>query len=220
MENNEKIKLFLTDEHKIMRDGLKVLFNNHPNIVIIGEADNFETTEKLLNNMAPDIITIGMNIEGSNYIDFVKNLSREYPYLKIIAHSAYKEKTFVSEVLKAGSHAYVHKNESFSELVKAIESVFHGDVYLCPRVANIVMSSYLQEFSQKSTSSESTLTERERDVLKLLATGKSSKEIALELYISTKTVDTHRRQIMNKVNLFSVPELTKYAIRCGLASIN
>ena len=150
----------------------------------------------------------------------VKKLSMDFPNIKIIAHSAYNEKTFVSEMLKAGCCAYVHKNESFSELVKAIETAFHGNVYLCPRVANIVMSSYLQGFSQNNSSMETSLTERERDVLKLLADGKSSKEIALALYISTKTVDTHRRQIMNKVKLFSVPELTKYAIRCGLASIN
>ena len=109
MENNEKIKILITDDHKVMRDGLKLLFSNYPQMAIVGEADNLETTEQIVNKAMPDIITIGMNIEGSNYIDFVKNLSREYPYLKIIAHSAYKEKTFVSEVLKAGSHAYVHK---------------------------------------------------------------------------------------------------------------
>lgn len=220
MNDNEKIKVFLIDEHKIMRDGLRVLFNNYSNILVAGEANDLETTEQLINKVKPDAITLGMNIEGSNYIDVVRNLSRKFPDIKIIAHSAYNEKIFVSEMLKAGCCAYVHKNETFSELVKAIESACHGDVYLCPRVANIVMSSYLQEFSSNNSLTETTLTERERDVLKLLATGKSSKEIALELYISTKTVDTHRRQIMNKVNLFSVPELTKYAIRCGLASIN
>ena len=169
-------------------------------IIVVGEADNLKTSEQLVNKVRPDVITIGMNIEGSNYIDIVKKLSKEFPDIKIIAHSAYNEKTFVSEMLKAGCCAYVHKNETFSELVKAIETAFHGDVYLCPRVANIVMSSYLQKFSQKSSFMETALTERERDVLKLLADGKSSKEIALELYISTKTVDTHRRQIMNKIN--------------------
>lgn len=220
MDNTENIKVFLIEEHKVMREGLRILFNNHPNIIVAGEADDLETAEPLINKVRPDVITLGMNIESGNYIDFVKKLAKEYPNIKIIAHSAYKENTFVSEVLKAGSSAYVHKNESFSELVRAIESIFHGEVYLCPQVANIVMSNYLQMFSQQNSITETTLTERERDVLKLLATGKSSKEIAVELYISTKTVDTHRRQIMNKVNLFSVPELTKYAIRCGFASIN
>lgn len=220
MDNNGKIKVFLIDEHKIMRDGLKVLFSNHPRISVIGEADNLKTTEQFVHKVRPDVITIGMNIDGSNYIDIVKKLSKEFPDIRIIAHSSYNEKAFVSEMLKAGSCAYVHKNETFSELVKAIEAAIHGDVYLCPRIAHIVMSSYLKEFSHKNSLMETSLTERERDILRLLADGKSSKEIALLLYISTKTVDTHRRQIMNKINLFSLPELTKYAIRCGLASIN
>ena len=219
MEINEKIKILLVDEHKIMRDGLRLLFNDHPKFQVVGEADNLNTIEQLVQKVTPDIITIGMNIDGDSYIDIVKKLSKEFPDTGIIAHSAYNEKSFVSEMLKAGCKAYVHKNENFSELVKAIETVFNGDIYLCPRVANIVMDSYLQEFSPKKPL-ETSLTERERDVLKLLADGKSSKEIALSLYISTKTVDTHRRQIMNKINLFSVPELTKYAIRCGLTSIN
>jgi len=220
MEKKENIKVFLVEEHKVMRDGLKILMSNQPGISVVGEADNLNSTEEQVPQVRPDIITVGMNINGCNYIDIVKTLSKEFPDIRIIAHSAYIEKSFVSEMLKAGSCAYVHKNETFAELVKAIESAIRGDVYLCPRVANIVMKSYLKEFSQKDTSMDNSLTDRERDVLRLLADGKSSKEIALELYISTKTVDTHRRQIMNKVNLFSVPELTKYAIRCGLTSIN
>jgi DNA-binding NarL/FixJ family response regulator len=220
MDDSNKIKLFLTDEDQVMRDGLRTLFSNHPKITVVGEADNLKKTEHFVQKVKPNIITVGMNINGCNYFNIVKTLSKEFPDIKIIAHSAFTEKTFVSEVLKAGSCAYVHKDETFSELVKAIEAVINGEVYLCPRVANIVMNSYLKEFSQKDTSAETTLTERERDVLKLLADGKSSKEIALALYISAKTVDTHRRQIMNKVNLFSVPELTKFAIRCGLTSIN
>ena len=114
-----------------------------------------------------------MNINGCNYINIVKKLSKEFPDIRIIAHSAYIEKDFVSEMLKAGSCAYVHKNEAFSELVKAIETAFHGEVYLCPQAANIVMNSYLKEFSQKDSLTETALTERERDVLRLLADGKS-----------------------------------------------
>ena len=220
MENKENIKVFLLEEHQVMRDGLRIMLCNYPGISVVGDADNLETTEEIVQKVRPDIITLGMNINGSNYADIVKTLVKDFPNIRIIAHSAYTEKAFVSDMLKAGTCAYVHKNETFSELIKAIEAAIRGDVYLCPRVASIVMNSYLKEFSQNDTSNDASLTERERDVLRLLADGKSSKEIALELYISTKTVDTHRRQIMNKVNLFSVPELTKYAIRCGLTSIN
>ena len=220
MNENEKIKILLTDDHKVMRDGLKLLFNNHPHMTIVGEADNLEAAERIVQNIRPDIITIGMNIDGENYIDTIRRLSKEYPDVRIIAHSVFIEKTFVSEMLKAGTCAYVHKEETFSELVKAINAAIHGEVYLCPRIANIVMSGYLHGLAQSNSTHDVSLTCREREVLRLLANGKSSKEIALVLHISTKTVDTHRRQIMSKVNLFTIPELTKYAIRCGLTSIN
>jgi two-component system, NarL family, response regulator NreC len=220
MDNNSKIKILLTDDHKITRDGLKVLFNNHPRMTIIGEADNLETAEQLAHQLRPDIITVGMNIDGVNHIDIVTKLAKEFPEIRIIALSAYTENSFVSEVLKAGTCAYVHKEETFSELVKAIDAAAHGNTYLCPRIAKTLMGSYIQELTHNSIVSETPLTEREREVLRLIANGKSSKEIALELHISTKTVDTHRRQIMNKTHNYSIPELTKYAIRCGLSTIN
>jgi DNA-binding NarL/FixJ family response regulator len=220
MNENGKIKILLTENQKIMRDGLKVLFNNHPRITIVGEADNLEAARQILHKLRPDIITVGMNINGINYIEHVKKLVKEFPDIRIIAHSAYVEKTFISQMLKAGTCAYVHKDETFAELIRAIDAAIHGDVYICPRIANIVMNGYLKGLAHNNSSSEESLTNREYEVLRLLAEGKSSKEIALTLHISTKTVDTHRRQIMNKINLFTIPELTKYAIRCGLTSIN
>ncbi len=220
MNEDKKIKILLTEDQKIMRDGLKVLFNNHPHMIIIGEADNLDAARQIALKLKPDIITVGMNINGINYIDRVRELAKEFPNIRIIAHSVYIEKTFIYQMLKAGTCAYVHKNENFVELVRAIEAAIHGEVYLCPRIANIVMNGYLQGLARNISSSEVSLTDRECEVLRLLANGKSSKEIAFTLHISTKTVDTHRRQIMNKMNLFSVPELTKYAIRCGLTSIN
>ena len=220
MNENGKIKILLTENQKVMRDGLKVLFNNHPRMTIVGEADNLEAARQVLHNLRPDIITVGMNINGIDYIEHVKILLKEFPGIRIIAHSAYAEKTFISQMLKAGTSAYVHKDETFAELVRAIDAAIRGDVYICPRIANIVMNGYLKGLAQNNTSSEESLTNREYEVLRLLAEGKSSKEIALALHISTKTVDTHRRQIMNKINIFTIPELTKYAIRCGLTSIN
>lgn len=220
MDEDGKIKILLTEDQKIMRDGLKVLFNNHPRMIIIGEADNLDAARQILQKLKPDILTVGMNINGVNYFESVRNFAKEFPDIRIIAHSAYIEKAFISQMLKAGTCAYVHKDENFAELVRAIDAAVHGDVYLCPRIANIVMNGYLQGLAQNSSLSEASLTDRECEVLRLLADGKTSKEIALKLHISTKTVDTHRRQIMNKINLFTVPELTKYAIRCGLTSIN
>ena len=220
MNDNGQIKILLADDHEIMRDGLKALLKNHPDIKIVGEAENCETAGLMAEKVRPDVITIGINIAGNNGIDTVRKLIKEFPEIKIIAHSMYLEKAFVSEMLKAGISAYVHKEHAFTELLNAIKATAHNEVYLCPKVASIVMNGYLNDLSQNSSSSEASLTDREREVLTLLANGKSSKQIALNLHISTKTVDTHRRQIMNKLTLYSLPELTKYAIRCGLTSIN
>jgi len=220
VDDNGTIRILLADDHKSMRDGLKALFNNHPSMKIVGEVENGETVELMAEKVRPDVITLGINIAGINSIDTVRKLAKEFPNISIIAHSVYLEKTFISEMLKAGISAYVHKDHAFSELLNAIDAAIHNEVYLCPKVANIVMNGYLKDLSQKGSSSEASLTEREREVLKLLANGKSSKQIALNLHISAKTVDTHRRQIMNKLNVYSLPELTKYAIRCGLTSLN
>jgi len=163
---------------------------------------------------------MGINISGTDSIDIVRKLVGQFPNIKIVAHSMYLEKLFISEMLKAGVCAYVYKGHDFNELLNAVDAAIHNKVYLCPNVASIVMDGYLKNLSHNSCSSELSLTNRERDILKLLTNGGSSKQIALNLHISTKTVDTHRRQIMNKLNLYSLPELTKYAIRCGLTSLN
>ncbi len=220
MESNGKIRVLLADRHKVMRDGLKALFSNHPNIKIVGESDDAETARELVNNLRPDIVTLGINIGGDTALATVKELIRQIPEIRIIAHSVYLEREFICEMLKLGIFAYVHKEQNFSELIKAIDAVVRNEIYLCPGTAEVVMKNYLRGLSHFECSSQMSLTDRERGILKLLSEGRSSKQIANELQISTKTVDTHRRQIMNKLNLFSMPELTKYAIRCGLTSLN
>ena len=220
MEGNGKIKVFLTDGHRIMRDGLKALFSNHPNIRIVGEADNADMLRELVDTLTPDIVTLGINIGAVPALQIVRDLVKRIPKIRIIAHSVYLEREFICDMLKSGVFAYVHKEQDFSELLKAIDAVAHNEIYLCPTAADVVMKNYIRGLSHLEYSATASLTDRERGILKLLSDGRSSKQIAASLRISTKTVDTHRRQIMNKLKLFSVPELTKYAIRCGLTSLN
>lgn len=220
MDENGKIRILLADDHKIMREGLKALFDNHSGMKIVGEVESAETIAVMVEKVNPDVINMGINISGTDSIDIVRKLVGQFPNIKIVAHSMYLEKLFISEMLKAGVCAYVYKGHDFNELLNAVDAAIHNKVYLCPNVASIVMDGYLKNLSHNSCSSELSLTNRERDILKLLTNGGSSKQIALNLHISTKTVDTHRRQIMNKLNLYSLPELTKYAIRCGLTSLN
>ncbi|MBN2183180.1 MAG: response regulator transcription factor [Sedimentisphaerales bacterium] len=219
MEDNGKIRILLADDHKVMRDGLKALFNNHREIEIVGETMCGESVRVAVQESGPDIINLGINMNGSESIETVRNLTNEFPDIKIIAHSMYLEKAFISEMFKAGIFAYVHKGHGFNELLNAINAAVKNEVFLCKKVAGILMNGYIQGLSSKADT-EASLTDREYEILKLLANGGSSKQIALELHISTKTVDTHRRQIMNKLDVFSLPELTKYAIRCGLTSVN
>jgi DNA-binding NarL/FixJ family response regulator len=220
VEVNSKIGLLLIDKHKIMRDGLKALFSNHPNIKIIGESDNPLIAGELVNNIEPQIVNLGINIDSTPVLESVKDLVRQFPKVKIIAHSVYLEREFICEMFKSGIFAYVHKEQNFSELLKAIDAVIHNEIYLCPGTSEVIMKNYFVGLSRFKSSLTTALTNRERRILKLLSEGCSSKQISHELHISSKTVDTHRRQIMNKLNMFSVPELTKYAIRCGLTSLN
>jgi DNA-binding NarL/FixJ family response regulator len=159
-------------------------------------------------------------VAGINGVEAARRFSQEFPDVRIVAHSMYLERAFVVETLKAGASGYVHKSQSFPELLRSIRAVVGNEVYLCPRSTSVVVNGYLKGAEAGSESANGELTSREQEVLRLLADGKSSKQVALELHISTKTVDTHRRQIMTRLGLYSLAELTKYAIRCGLTSID
>ena len=220
MNEKAKITVLLMDEHAIMREGLKALFSNQPDVQVQGEADNSQTAATFLQNTRPDIISVALNFAGTNDINTIERLREQFPDVKIIAHSMYMEKTFVSKVLKAGVMGYVHKADPFSELLNAIHWATENRIYLSSRVTTTMMNGYLQDLSKSGQSHNGCLSPKEHEVLKLLSNGKSSKDIALGLHLSVKTVDTHRRQIMSKLNIYTPAELTKYAIRCGLTSLD
>ena len=218
MNTNGKITVLLADDQQIMRDGLKSLLQACAGINVVGEADGPAIVAELASRIKPDVVNLGINLAGPEAIDSIRRLAQDLPEVKIVAHSIYLEKAFVREVLRAGAHAYVHKQHPFTELLKAINCVVQNRLYLCPKTASVVMNGYLEDLSQNG-SNGTALTNREKEVLKLLANGKNSKQIALELHLSAKTVDTHRRQVMNKLHIHNLPQLTKYAIRCGLTSL-
>jgi DNA-binding NarL/FixJ family response regulator len=186
---------------------------------VVGEAENSATAIRLAHELKPDVILIDVNMSGMNGIDTTRQISKALPNVKIVALSMYSQRTFATEMLRAGASGYVLKYHAFSELIKAIKAVVDDEIYLCPRTTNIIVGDYIQSRSGGGGSSDTSLTKRERDVLKLLADGKNTKQIALELHISTKTVDSHRRHIMSKLDLYSLPELTKHAVCCGLTSV-
>ena len=213
------IKIVLADDNKIMRDGLRMLVEGLPDMEVIGEAENGRMAVKMANTLNPDIIIMDVTMADLNGIEATRQIHKEYPEVKVIALSMHSDKRFVSGMLEAGAAAYLLKDCAFEELARAIQSVVADKTYLSPEIADIVVKDYLLKSSREPASAYGALTAREREVLQLLAEGKSTKQIAASLHVSIKTIETHRRQIMGKLNIHSIAELTKYALREGLTSL-
>jgi len=205
------IKVFIVDDHKMMCEGLRSLLGNNPDIEVVGEACNGREAIKIVLELKPDIVIMDINMPDLNGIEATKAIRKRSPSVKVLALSMYADRRFVTSALKAGAVGYVLKDRSFEDLVKAIRLIASGQAYLSPEITDIVVSNYVEQAATESAPDK--LTAREREVLQLIAEGKTFKETALILGISPKTVDSHLRHIMVKLNTHSVAELTKYAIR-------
>jgi len=213
------VRVLLADDHGIIRQGLHSLLEKEPDVEIVSEAKDGREALGLVREMAPDVVVMDITMPNLNGVDATRRIISEFPKVKVIALSIHSNRRFVSEMLKAGASGYVLKECLFDELACAIRAVAGGGSYLSPRITGIVLDDYVGHLSAESGSPLSVLTEREREVLQLLAEGKNTKQIALELHVSTKTIEANRRQLMEKLNVRSVAELTKYAIREGLTSL-
>ncbi len=211
-----KTKVILADDHNIMRQGLRSLLENQSDMEVVGEAGDGRTTIRLVEELSPDVVIMDIAMPDLNGIEATYEIARKQPRIKVIALSIYLDRRFVTEMLNAGASGYLLKSCVFDELVEAIRAVVTNRIYLSPKVTEIVVQDYIQYSKITNPSAFSALTTREREVLQLLAGGKSTQEIARQLYVSVKTVETHRRQIMRKLNIYTLAELTKYAIREGL----
>jgi len=213
------IKILLADDHKITRQGLRSLLEKDDDMEVVAEAEEGRTAVQLARELLPDVVIMDVSMPDLNGMQATRQIVSESENVKIIALSMHSDTLFVSEMLKNGASGYLLKDCAFEELRRAIRTVVAGKTYLSPSISALVVEGYLQRLAKSDSSGLEMLTEREREVLQLLAEGKSTKEIALKLHISVKTVETHRRQIMNKLNIYTVAELTKYAIRKGLTSL-
>lgn len=213
------IKIILADDHVVMRQGLRTLLEKKPNIEVVGEADEGRAVVKLAGELEPDVVIMDVAMPDLNGIDATRQILSECPKTKIIALSMHSEKQYISGMLMAGASGYLLKNSTIEELVKAIETAVAGRIYLSSSLMDMVVEDYAKRLSQVNESVFSKLTTREREILQLIAEGKTAKEIANVLNVSISTINTHRQQIMRKLNIKNAVELTRFALREGITHL-
>lgn len=213
------VRVIIVDDHRIIRQGLRSLLESQPWVEVVGEAEDGHTAVELVRETQPDIVITDITMPNLNGIDATNQITKLFPKVKVIGLSGHSDNAFVSRMLKAGASAYVLKKCLFEELLNAIRIVSRGGRYLSPEVTKDLLGDYIQVLSQSADSSLENLTEREREVLQLVAEGKSTKQIALQLHVGSKAIESNRRRIMEKLNSRSVADLVKYAIAGGLTTL-
>ncbi len=211
------MKVVLADDHRIMRDGLRAVLTA-AGVQVVGEAGDGEAAIAEAARSHPDVVVIDIAMPKLSGIEATRQLRAKMPGTKVIALSMNSDRRYVMAMLEAGAAGYLLKDAAADELLMALDAVGRGETYLSPAIAASVVDHALRARPSPSSGPEKPLSAREREVVQLVAEGKSSKEIAMILHIAVPTVDTHRRQIMDKLQLRTIAELTKYAIREGLTS--
>jgi DNA-binding NarL/FixJ family response regulator len=213
------IKILLVDDHQIIREGLRMLLEQQSDMKVIAEADNGRAAVALARNLLPDVVLIDVAMPGMNGIDATRRIVKAAPSVKVIGLSMYADRHFVVEMINAGASGYVQKCCAGKDIEIAIRTVMTQDKYFCPLSVNELARKNLRTGPQPRIAVSSVLTAREREVLQLLAEGQSTREMAALLQVSVKTIETHRQKISKKLSIDNVAELTKYAIREGLTSL-
>jgi DNA-binding NarL/FixJ family response regulator len=213
------IKILLADDHNLIREGLRSLISDEPNMTVIAEAEDGRTAVQLTAKLSPDVVIMDISMPGLNGIEATRQILSKTPAPKVIALSMHMERRMILEMLNAGASGYLLKDCAFGEVIRAIETVMTNCTYLSARIADIIVKDYVHRIPRNDLSSLTLLSPREREVLQLLAEGRRTRDIASALHVSAKTVDTYRLQIMEKLGIHSIAELTKFAIREGLTSI-
>ena len=208
--------ILIADDHRLLREGLRALLERE-GFQVVAEADNGRSAVKLAKQLQPDIVITDIAMPDLNGVEATRQICAEAPRSKVLALSMHTESRFVLGILEAGASGYLLKDSAFEELAGAIKAILKDQIYLSPAIAGVVLSQSLSRLGSKRRSQQIELSKREREVLQLIAEGKSTREIAATLYVSVKTVETHRKQIMDKLDIHSIAELTKYAIREGVA---
>lgn len=218
---NEKIKLALVDDHDIVRHGLKLLLENEEQIEILFEASDGTTFFENLENSLPDVVLLDISLPDISGIEITKRLSAEYPGVFVLILSMYTDEDFVINAVKAGAKGYLPKNSKREELIEAIKTVRSGDEYFSKQISETMARSYINKVKDdKEPDPLALLTEREHEILKYVVEGFSNSEISAKLFISVRTVETHKTRILQKLGVKSTVELVKFAIKNKIINIS
>jgi two-component system NarL family response regulator len=212
------IRVLIADDHALMREGLAAILETEPDIEVIGEAASGREAIDMARELEPDVILMDVAMPDVNGVEATRQIRERNESIKVLALSSHNDSRFIAAILRAGASGYVLKGNAFQELRKGLMAVQQGKTYLCPGVSEVA-AEIIRESGSPSDSVYERLGAREREVLQLLAEGLSSAEIGKRLHISPSTVETHRRNIMRKLDLHNAVELTRYAIRHGLTFV-
>ena len=216
----KKITILLADDHKIVRDGLCALLEREADFTVVAAVQDGRTALEKVTALAPSVAILDIGMPDLNGIEAARRIKAARPQTLVIGLSMHADRRFIAEMLRAGASGYLLKDCAFEELNRAIRAVVGGGTWLSPRIAGTVIEDYINQIAANAPAPAGTLSDREREVLQLIAEGMTTKQIALKLGVSTKTIETHRQNIMNKLDIHSVAELTKYAIREGITEID
>ena len=208
----KKLRILLADDHAVVRQGFSRILASHSDMEVIGEAGNGREAIELAEELKPDVVVMDVSMPELNGIEATRRLMKASPRIRVLALSMHKDSVYVREILRAGAQGYLLKDASDDDLLTAVRAIGQGQGYISPSVSEAVLSDYRKHVSDPID----LLTSREREVLQLIAEGKTNKEIAAALNLSVYTVDAHRGRIMEKLNLHSSGEIVRFAMRNGL----
>jgi len=214
-----KIRILLADDHKLMRSGLRVLLEQQADLTVVGEASDGREAVALVASQRPDVLVMDIGMPNLNGIEAATQITQSHPEISIVMLSMHSDESYVLRALKAGAKGYLLKDSAEADLIRAIHAVADGKSFFSPAVSKVLLDDYVRKLRRSGTEDPyDLLTPREREILQLVAEGKSNKDVAQLLNLSVYTVETHRSNIMEKLNLHGVPELILYAVRKGVIS--
>ena len=215
-----KMKVLVVDDHAVMRDGIRALLSLHDDIEIVGEASEGREAIEQIQLLSPDVIVMDISMSGMDGLEATRRITKKNPKVKVLVLTQHDNKAYILSTIKAGAAGFLPKRALGSELVSALHAVNQGNSFLYPSAAAALIEDYRQQTEGEDQEPYDTLTAREREILKLIAEGRTSRQVAGILFISLKTVLGHRTKIMDKLDLHNRTELIKYALRKGLVSID